>query len=371
MGRKNKEDLIQLYEKIKSLPYVQEILEALPYVALIINAQRQIIFINETFMSILGLEDPCDAMGMRPGEIFNCIHAGTRPTGCGTSESCQFCGALSAVLESQKTGLKITKDSRITVSKDGESISFDLRVTANPLKMAEEDLTIVTFMDISHEKRREVLERIFFHDLLNTAGNIFSLSQMIERFGEAKRKNYLKILHGTSLQLVEEIKAHKILIGAEKGDLEVNVDTIHSDQLLENIVPGFNDLLESRKVHVQINACTASFESDPILLARVLVNMLKNAIEASAQSGTVTVGCIEMEDGIKFWTHNQGHMEPSIKMQVFQRSFSTKGTGRGIGTYSIKLLTEKYLQGKAGFTSTESEGTTFFVILPPKIKENS
>ncbi|MCX6911436.1 MAG: ATP-binding protein [Verrucomicrobia bacterium] len=57
-------------------------------------------------------------------------------------------------------------------------------------------------------------------------------------------------------------------------------------------------------------------------------------------------------------------MPPSVQLQVFNRSFSTKGSGRGLGTYSVKLLTERYLKGKAGFTTSKEGGTTFFIILP-------
>ncbi|MBK7188571.1 MAG: hypothetical protein IPH86_07860 [bacterium] len=57
-------------------------------------------------------------------------------------------------------------------------------------------------------------------------------------------------------------------------------------------------------------------------------------------------------------------MPRTVQLQVFQRSFSTKGRDRGIGTYSIKLLTEKYLGGKASFVSDEGQGTTFSVTLP-------
>jgi sensor histidine kinase regulating citrate/malate metabolism len=53
----------------------------------------------------------------------------------------------------------------------------------------------------------------------------------------------------------------------------------------------------------------------------------------------------------------------NVKMQLFQRSFSTKGQGRGIGTYSIKLLTENYLKGKVSFISNETERTVFSVVL--------
>jgi sensor histidine kinase regulating citrate/malate metabolism len=49
---------------------------------------------------------------------------------------------------------------------------------------------------------------------------------------------------------------------------------------------------------------------------------------------------------------------------IFQRSFSTKGFGRGLGTYSIRLLTERYLKGSVSFTSSALSGTIFRVRYP-------
>ena len=69
-------------------------------------------------------------------------------------------------------------------------------------------------------------------------------------------------------------------------------------------------------------------------------------------------------DEVEFWVHNQGHMPRKVQLQVFQRSFSTKGAGRGIGTYSVKLLTERYLGGRVTFTSEPQAGTTFRIRLP-------
>ncbi|MPN46151.1 hypothetical protein SDC9_193734 [bioreactor metagenome] len=57
-------------------------------------------------------------------------------------------------------------------------------------------------------------------------------------------------------------------------------------------------------------------------------------------------------------------MPPDSQLQIFNRSFSTKGDGRGLGTYSIRLLGEKYLKGHVGFTSNKNDGTTFFIRLP-------
>jgi hypothetical protein len=38
-----------------------------------------------------------------------------------------------------------------------------------PLAVSGVLFSQVTIVDISHEKRRQVLEKVFFHDLLNTA----------------------------------------------------------------------------------------------------------------------------------------------------------------------------------------------------------
>ncbi|HAL86389.1 MAG TPA: histidine kinase, partial [Deferribacteraceae bacterium] len=40
------------------------------------------------------------------------------------------------------------------------------------------------------------------------------------------------------------------------------------------------------------------------------------------------------------------------------------GKGRGLGTYSIKLLTENYLKGKVRFETRRESGTTFFIKIP-------
>jgi signal transduction histidine kinase len=59
---------------------------------------------------------------------------------------------------------------------------------------------------------------------------------------------------------------------------------------------------------------------------------------------------------------------PFLDADRRERSFSTKGgRGRGLGTYSVRLLTERHLGGQVDFRSVPEEGTTFFVRLPRSI----
>ena len=103
-------------------------------------------------------------------------------------------------------------------------------------------------------------------------------------------------------------------------------------------------------------------------MSRVLGNLLKNALEATPENGTVTLGCSTADKNVLFWCNNQGVIPRKTQLQIFHRSFSTKGVGRGIGLYSVKLMTERYLKGKVDFASDDTSGTTFTVTYPLDIR---
>lgn len=105
-------------------------------------------------------------------------------------------------------------------------------------------------------------------------------------------------------------------------------------------------------------------ESDKTLIHRVLHNMLKNAYEASTTGDTITLRARASEDSITYSVHNTSVIPPHIKSRMFFHGNTTKGTGHGLGTYSIKLLGENYLGGKIWFTSDEGIGTEFYLRLP-------
>ena len=92
-------------------------------------------------------------------------------------------------------------------------------------------------------------------------------------------------------------------------------------------------------------------------------NMLKNALEATPNGGTVTLGCRILENNIQFSVHNPGFIPRDVQLQIFQRSFSTKAPNRGTGTYSMKLLSS-FLSGTVVFSTSEEKGTVFMASYP-------
>lgn len=99
-------------------------------------------------------------------------------------------------------------------------------------------------------------------------------------------------------------------------------------------------------------------------MIRVLINMVKNAMEAVSRGEHIILKANDEKENIRFSVYNNTYIPRKIQMQIFQRSYSTKGNNRGVGTYSMKLLGENYLKGHVDFVSRKKEGTTFYIDLP-------
>jgi K+-sensing histidine kinase KdpD len=364
--RASQERLLTEKKTIESISPIYDLLNALPYVAAILNEHRQTIFTNNVLLETLGGITIDDILGKRPGEILSCINAHKEYGGCGTSEHCKVCGAVQAIVESQINKRKEMKECRITSLVNGEEVSADFMVSATPFNWNDQVFTILTLTDISHEKRRRALERIFFHDIINKAGTLTGFIDMLKDLKDTgKIKNYLKMTGIISKELTEEILTQQSLLAAENNELVLEFKQVRSGAVLQNIV---NQILNhyvalNRQIKIHQKSVDIEFTTDPVLLNRILTNLLKNALEATPEKETVVIGCDMKDTKIVFWVHNDRVMPEEVKLQVFQRSFSTKGSNRGLGTYSIRLLGEKYLKGRVWFKSEGNFGTRFYLEL--------
>ncbi|MFW9782794.1 MAG: ATP-binding protein [Candidatus Heimdallarchaeota archaeon] len=365
-GRKNLEEIRgEVKEFFKT--YFEELLNSIPNMALIVNKERQVVFLNQSIIQSLGIKNIEEAMGARPGEIFKCIHAQDFIHGCGTSRDCRYCGAVNAVLQSLKTNKTTSLETRITSKFDGNLVSFDLNVTTHPFSLREKKFVIVFLTDISNQKRRELLERTFLHDLLNMLTVVSGLIEIFPLEGlNYQQKEYFSKIKKTSKLLIEESSAQRDLLAAEKNELVIKLNHHNSLEIIESVVQiiNYKRSAEEKEVRIDNNSSLIIFQTDSRLLSRILLNLLENALEASNPGETVEIGSYISNQTITFWIKNSTVMTDRVQSQVFQRSFSTKGPGRGIGTYSVKLLTERYLGGKVTFKSSKEEGTTFYVNLP-------
>jgi signal transduction histidine kinase len=306
--------------------------------------------------------------------VVSCVHSAEEPSGCGTTRACAYCGVVNAILESQNTGKKSIREARITTVTDEKFKSWDFNVISTPISFSGELFYILVLQDISDAKRSAALERIFYHDLLNSVGGLNGLLTVLkEGVNTEEAAELINLSEESSRNILEEILIQRDIRAAENGELIVNIELTNSTEVLNTAIGKivFHEAVKDRQIIKAHDTVSTNFETDKNLLQRVLVNLLKNALEATEMTGTVTTGITNSDDKITFWVKNSEVMPEEVKMQLFQRSFSTKGEGRGIGTYSIRLLTENYLNGKVSFISNKTDGTVFSVELNKKFPANS
>ena len=351
--------------KLDHLPFINEIFCSLSYIFCIFNDQRQIVFVNDMLMKSLGVDSVEQVLGRRFGEAFECIHARDEAGGCGTSEHCRYCGAINSIVKSKLSMEKSMEESRIRRFVNGKEHSNELEVTSTPFIYENEHFTIFSVIDITDRKRRGLIEKIFFHDIQNTAGSLNNILELLDEVPGEEKMELLTIATSLSRQILDEIATQRLLLQAENASLIISDQKINTLEFLEVVDKDlrYHQVSEEKEIVIDPSAESIDFISDPVILRKIVNNMVKNALEASDPEESISLNVQKRGDKIRFSVHNNAFMTPEVEMQVFMRSFSTKGVQRGLGTYSMKIFGEQYLGGKVNFTTDAVKGTTFYIDL--------
>ena len=361
--RLSDDEIIEQHKRFNQSELIEKILENYPDIIIVLNKYRQIVGWNnktEEFFNISSY----DLLGKRFAESINCIHLDANLGGCGTSKFCKECGTAKAIKYTNENGKSITQECRITVNEADKEKSFDFKVRTTKINLEDDVYIFLSIKDISDEKRRHALEKIFFHDVLNTGSAINGLAYMIKDEEDKVEIKYLSsALVDSSEQLIHEIQAQKDLTFAEKGELEVNIQSVGVNEILGKIAELYSSN-GANKLKIDYLIEDIALKSDPVILIRSLGNLVKNAFEASNKNEFVEIYIEDSDYELVFNIKNQQVIPEKTQLQIFKRSFSTKSKkGRGIGTYSVKLLIEQYLGGKVYFVSNEKDCTVFSIKL--------
>ena len=185
------------------------------------------------------------------------------------------------------------------------------------------------------------------HDFMNHLQVVFSLLELEDY---KKASDYIERVYGDIRRVSRTLKtAHpaiNALLAAKVGDCE------------------------ARGVHVdlQIESPWAGLPVESWEMCRVLGNLIDNAMDAmkDAPEPRLLIRLSESVQSYTFVIANNGPMiQPSIAERIFQRGFSTKGEGRGMGLSIVRGIMESG-GGRLTLASDERE-TRFEGTLPKTI----
>ncbi|WP_052300410.1 sensor histidine kinase [Opitutus terrae] len=349
-------------------PVIDGLMRVVGGLLAVLNEQRQVLAVNDRLLQLLGLGSAEQAFGLRLGEAVHCVHAHAMPGGCGTSEYCSTCGAAIAQVTSLAENRAVERVCAIDVAPPiAGSDHLFFRVQACPLRREGRRILLLVLQDITEEQQRALLDRTFYHDVKNTLCAVIGASEMLAMDRERSDADMADHLVEMTRRLSREIELQRCLVTARPDGLGRITTRVTVRQVLEDLERAcvLHPAVRGRRLRVQPAPAEAPvLATDPTLLGRVLQNMVINALEATPDGAEARVWAERAEGAIEFCVWNDAVITAENARRIFQRNFSTKGTiGRGLGTYSMKLLGEQVLGGRVSFTSTPDAGTCFRIRL--------
>ncbi len=259
--------------------------------------------------------------------------------------------------------------------RDGSE--FPMSISFSVAEVREELYFTGIVRDITDYKLME--ERLLQSERLAAVGN--TVSHIAHEI-----KNPLAIIGGFARQLqkspnLDEPGQHKLdIIVEEVGRLEGMIAEMRDfvkrpkahkepadvEALIDEVVDLFEDTLQGQNVTLRRERTpeTPNLRFDRQQIHQVLINLVKNALEAMPRGGELTVATRVMGPNLEISISDTGQgMTPEVKANIFTPYFTTKEKGTGLGL----AICQNILAEHGGCLSADSvpgQGSTFTIQIP-------
>ena len=267
----------------------------------------------------------------------------------------------------------------------------------------DKPVRIIAISDVSHELSNQEIDswikliRVLTHEIMNTITPVTSLSEtLLKELGESDEK---LIAASSSHNKEEEGKEEKGREEENQKSLRIGLETIHktSTELLSfvnnyrrfthvpqpqpslfYVEPFLNRmaLLCNHEVSIEVSPKDLLVYADESLIAHVVTNLLKNAVEAIKEKESTEVSedkhafirikayANDQEAIVIDVTNNAGIIPDDIAAHIFIPFFTTKKEGSGIGL-SLSRQIMRVSGGTLSLHQDKEENTTTFRIVIP------
>lgn len=286
-------------------------------------------------------------------------------------------------LADQFVKLSPGKQDMVKLVRGHEILSLSIR--AAEFKLGQKQIKLISLQNIKNELDEQELDswqkliRVLTHEIINSVSPITLLSstlvKMFETDGRPKLmseleqeeiENTLKglqAIHKRSKGLSRFVESYKSLTKIPEPVLsEVSVSTLF-EQILE--LMGKNAALNGIEIESDVTPINLTIHADEKLIEQVLINLLKNAIEACHEKSIfkIKINSYEEMGDVKIVISDNGSgISSEVIDNIFVPFFTTKKEGSGIGLSLSKQILRKH-GGNLEVVSEENRGATFTITL--------
>lgn len=331
------------------------LIKSIPSILLVFDREGKLTAWNEAAGKALGLGDPA---GGAPGIPLS-------PDLCDIVQSCM---KLCEMVRLDECGIEV----------GGSLRKFGF--TANPLGSGEgvagavvtgRDITerVIVFKEIEDLRRRAGIEKMarqLAHELRNPLNSMKVHAQFIELLFDEDNPNrrYASVISEEVDHMDRLLTSLKDLSRAQEIDLQFSSPeaAIFKSVELMSIVAGAKGVELRTKMDP-----LGGVLHDSSKIQQVIINILKNAVEAVQPGGHVFLRAAQDAQGgvfVEVMDDGPG-IEPEVASQIFNLFFTTKGrSGEGIGLAVCREIIERH-RGRIFLTGVEGWSTCFRLEIPP------
>ena len=196
------------------------------------------------------------------------------------------------------------------------------------------------------------------HDLRGPLQSIKNAIDVLKIKPEMEEK-MLKIIEASvhrATRMLEELRH-------QTRDSPLNIITLDLEALIQGVIEEAQ-IPDSVHVSIRLEEGLNDIPVDQMKLRRVLDNLIRNALDAMLEGGTLTIEAERMDKKIVLKISDTGVGIPEEEIpKLFKPFCSMKPGGLGLGLAYCKRAVEMH-QGKITVNSKTDVGTTFMVTIP-------
>lgn len=275
--------------------------------------------------------------------------------------------------------MKSGDNPQITIANECEEMQVSLRLSEIKLKNGR--MKVITLNNIGNELETKEMEswirliRVMTHEIMNSIAPITSLSETLlllhkmpkpSETDENLKSNTIEAfetIHTTAKGLLSFVDSYRKFTGIPKPVIQ----PFALKPLLDKVLHLEQKVIEEKNIKLKLISIDEDVEllADEKLITQVLVNLMKNAIEAIGQTenGQIIIRCNKQTTGqVSIDICNTGKPIPKeVLPHIFIPFFTTKETGTGIGLSVSRYIMR--LHGGKLTHSTSPEGWTVFTVI--------
>lgn len=336
--------------------YFSKILQNIATGVMVVNAKGFVTDVNIAVLDLLGLHH------LTHVSQLNRVDA-------------KFKSELDNIENHQKQVLKLNRKNE----------KLQVIVRCSVINVKKEDIKLITIQDIRGELERKEIDswvkliRVLSHEIMNTLAPVTSIAQVLKGIWQDKIKQDKSISQDEDIKntiggldvigdrgeaLIRFVQSYRMLAKAP----EPNYSEIHANHFIDRLKILISPLKEEFNGVVSYAPLSEdfSFHADEQMVVQVVINLVKNAIEAalSVPSPTVKISCKKQKEWVEIAiTDNGSGIADDMLEEIFIPFFTTKENGSGIGL-SLSRQIMRLHGGTLKVHSSPKTGSVFTMVFP-------